>query len=258
MGKEIRYRLEFPLESFLNSSKEIALQDKTVRLVPNPNRNNLLDKAIIEIEGSSMDEARDQAHDTLSRYLSILSYEYDCPVHISGPPSCHETGPTKGGKTTGSVSHSVAAYIAGSARMDSLPDIAEYEPMQVALACYRDARNCTNEFHQYLSYYRVIENLLDVKGVRGRPTAFDLYDKLNQAGITVDGEPINQDMAREIYNDSRCALAHARKSKPTLIADRAEDLRKVRKGLQMIKNIARQCLEYKKRSLEDDKPSGRG
>lgn len=244
-----RYRVEFLLESFLRSDKELCSRDKTVRLIPNPESNNLLDKAIIEIESGSMEEAMDKAYDILSHYLSTLSYEYDCPMLISGPPSCHETGPNIGGKITGSISHSISAYIAGSARIDRLPDIAEYESMEIALACYREARSCTNEFHQYLNYYKVIENLLKVKG--------NPYKKLKQVGVTVDSKLITQDLAEEIYEDRRCALAHASR-KPTLIRDSIDDLRAVRKGLPVIEDIARQCLEFKKRSLEDNARRGSG
>ncbi len=247
-----RYRLEFPLESFLTSGKEIGSQDKGIRLVPNPDRNNLLDKGIVEIEARSMEQAWDEAHDTLSGYLSILSYEYDCPIRISDPPSCHEISPAASGRTTRSVSQTARAYIAGSARIDRLPDVAKYQSMQVALACYREARSSTNEFHQYLNYYKVIENLLDAKGTpgkKGKKTVDVLHEKLNEVGVTIDSKRISQDQAKEIYKDSRCALAHAGKQ-PTLTRDRIRDVRRVRKGVPVIKDIARQCLEWKKRSLE--------
>ncbi len=244
-----RFILEFPLESFLTSPKEIISQDKSIRFVPNPDSNNLLDKAIVEIETGSEDRAEDEAYNILSRYLSILSYEYNCPMQISGPPSCHEIRPAGSGKTVGSVSQDLNALLVRRVDIDRLPDIAKYKSMQVALACYREARSSTNEFHQYLNYYRVVENLLKVKRKGDKKTAVVLHEKLNRAGVAVDGKPVDRCEAEEICENYRHALVHAGKER-NLIRDRIGDLRRVRKGLPMIKHIARQCLEWKKRSLE--------
>jgi hypothetical protein len=208
-------------------------------LLLRPDTEDRLASVNLEVGGS---EDADSAFLLLRRFLSAATwgagYGFREHIRLGGSP-CPLCG-------RGPL---VPQYIARPGRPQADPVWAP-EPSGsralLALALYREGVNERSHIFQYLSFFKVLEIL--AKGKREiTALAVRHLDKARSKSAPLTDQAdrpttSNSELARHLYEDGRCAIAHAH-SQPLIDPDDPRNTRDIAKLVHLVRSLAEVVIE---------------
>ena len=187
---------------------------------------------------SKPNETYKETHNVLASFLSSLSWLENIPLTIQEHSGGGRPYPL------GYIGQAISMLIS-SFDKENLPDPSD-KMARKALAFYREGLSINNTFYSFLSFYKII-NIIKEKGADQKNW---INSKLNQLGhesqqrITELKKSHPQiDIATHLYNDGRCAIAHASQTQLTLDPDDLDELERLKKDKIIIKELSAIALE---------------
>lgn len=230
-----------------------------------PNSKGELATIQTKVEAQNFIEAEIQAYDICLPILSYLSYLFDVALDIAGYEVKEEY--TEASKWVFSILGEQKAF---DHNLLDTGFISNPE-FRIIFAAYREALNSANVFYQFLSFYRVIEGIKNIRSQRkqkiiasGKPyrePAEKIPEKEDELPFK-DELVINEFrsylgkkftwIVNEHYRELlRNAIAHIDPTQNVLIMDKFEDISKCEKAIYIIKYIAREMIQNELSAKEE-------
>jgi hypothetical protein len=127
--------------------------------------------------------------------------------------------------------------------LDRLPE-PHHSDAQLGLALYRESLNANSVLYRFLCLYKVI-NILEgneakqVSWINGKIASISDADALTRLGrLKAEG----RNVGKYLYQDGRCAVAHAR-ARPLVNPEDPRDLRRLQADLPVMRSLAEYAIE---------------
>jgi hypothetical protein len=235
-----------PIQLKLLAKRKIVDTTLPVTLYPDPQGS----LALIEILGvrQPVERAYEIAYDVASPILDELSLKYDQPLPIAqstiiGIPS-----------GTITVNHNMRVKVKEIKSNDIILSKCPFPELKDAVALYREAISSNNPFHQFLTFWKVYENVCKIRG--------NWRKEHKRHVIKIKPETISEEFGRfasytfekvrqELIASYRHAIAHGELStgKPKTAAS-SSDITDIWKMMPLIRYMARTVLENVRATLE--------
>jgi hypothetical protein len=237
-----------PLLLKLDRPRAVHRAKLPTRLYPDPEGS--LSMVMVTCRDGSAKEAYETAYDIVAPVLDELSVKYDQPLPIShslivGVPSGLVT-------TMFPKIPEVRIIESGDPILPSCP----YPELADAAALYREGASSNNSFHQFLSLWKVYENVCEIRGSWRRQhklTAVKIREEVFPKAFAFGGyEGLTFDQVKQkLERPYRVALAHGgriRGGKPKTAAS-AEDLMSVSYSVPLVRYMAHVTFENVRATL---------